>query len=147
MKIVVTTGYFNPLHSKHVDYLNKAKQFGDHLIVIINNDSQVKLKKSIEFHNQEERIKIVSNLKCVDEVILCIDSDSTVSETLKYIYNKYKHCDLIFVKSGDRNKYNTIEFPLLIQLGYKCYWDIIEYDDSISSSIIKNNIKNENKNI
>ena len=39
-KIVVASGYFDPLHSGHIEYLQKSKELGDLLIVIVNNDSQ-----------------------------------------------------------------------------------------------------------
>lgn len=143
MKVIITTGYFNPLHSKHIEYLNKAKTFGDYLIVILNNDYQVELKKSIKFFDQNERFQIVSNLKPVDEVILSIDKDSTVLETLKYIRKNHAEDELIFVKSGDRTPENTLELELLNNLEFKCHWNIIEYDKTISSTIIKNKINNE----
>ena len=36
MKVVVISGYFNPLHVGHLDYIENAKKLGDYLIVIIN---------------------------------------------------------------------------------------------------------------
>ena len=45
MKIVVTSGYFDPLHVGHIECLELAKQLGDKLIVIVNSDLQAKLKK------------------------------------------------------------------------------------------------------
>ena len=45
MIIVAVSGYFDPLHRGHVEYLKLAKQLGDKLIVILNNDNQVRLKK------------------------------------------------------------------------------------------------------
>jgi cytidyltransferase-like protein len=40
MKTVVVSGYFNPLHKGHIDYISAAKKLGDYLIVIVNNDRQ-----------------------------------------------------------------------------------------------------------
>ena len=37
-KVVIASGYFDPLHVGHVEYLNMAKTLGDTLVVIINND-------------------------------------------------------------------------------------------------------------
>ena len=37
-KIVVISGYFNPLHVGHVDYIVTAKSLGDELWVIVNSD-------------------------------------------------------------------------------------------------------------
>ena len=37
MRVVVVSGYFNPIHSGHLDYLEAASNLGDHLVVIVNN--------------------------------------------------------------------------------------------------------------
>ena len=70
MKIVATSGYFDPLHVGHLECLKLARELGDKLIVIINNDLQAKLKKGKSFMSQEDRMKIVGALACVDEVLL-----------------------------------------------------------------------------
>jgi rfaE bifunctional protein nucleotidyltransferase chain/domain len=93
---VVASGYFNPLHKGHVEYLEKAKALGDELIVIVNSDKQRALKGSKEFMHEEERMLIVAALRCVDEVVLSIDEDTTVCNTLRLIEPD------IFAKGGDR---------------------------------------------
>lgn len=45
MKIVIASGYFDPIHVGHIEYIKLAKQLGDKLIVILNNDKQCILKK------------------------------------------------------------------------------------------------------
>ena len=84
MKIVATSGYFDPLHVGHLECLEMAKKLGDKLIVIVNSDLQAQLKKGKSFMNEQDRLKIVSALKCVDEVFLSIDKDKTQCESLKY---------------------------------------------------------------
>ena len=76
MRVIVISGYFNPIHSGHIDYIKSAKQRGDVLVVIVNNDNQVELKGSVPFQNENERFKIVSNIKGVDRTVLSIDEDS-----------------------------------------------------------------------
>ena len=66
MKLVIASGYFNPLHRGHVSYLEEAKKLGDKLFVIVNNDIQVKLKGSKEFLDANERELIVKALRVVD---------------------------------------------------------------------------------
>ena len=44
MKIVATSGYFDPLHVGHLECLELAKELGDKLIVIVNSDLKAKLK-------------------------------------------------------------------------------------------------------
>ena len=43
MRVVVISGYFNPIHTGHLDYIKAASKLGDRLVVIVNNDEQVKL--------------------------------------------------------------------------------------------------------
>ena len=104
-KIIITSGYFNPLHIGHINLIREAKKFGDFLVVIVNNDEQVKLKGSTPFMEAEERVQIVKALRYADEVILSVDKDKTVAESLKLIAEKYKG-DLNFAKGGDRNAGN-----------------------------------------
>jgi cytidyltransferase-like protein len=63
MKIVIVSGYFNPVHKGHIEYFNKSKEHGDKLYVIVNNDKQRELKGSKEFQSEDERMFIVQNLK------------------------------------------------------------------------------------
>ncbi len=88
--VVITSGYFNPLHVGHVRYLREAKKLGTKLIVVINSDKQCKLKRSFLFMDEKERSEIISSLKFVDEVVLSIDKDETVCKTLKMLVDKYK---------------------------------------------------------
>ncbi len=69
-KVVFTNGCFDIIHSGHVDYLLKARQLGDVLIVGINTDASVKRIKGDKrpILMQNERAFIVSNLKPVDYV-------------------------------------------------------------------------------
>lgn len=69
-KIVFTNGCFDILHVGHVDYLNKAKLFGDILIVALNTDASIRKIKGEKrpIQPQEERAFIISNLKSVDFV-------------------------------------------------------------------------------
>lgn len=98
MKIVVTSGYFDPLHVGHLECLKMAKKLGDKLIVIVNSDLQAKLKKGKSFMKEKDRMKIILALKYVDEVFLSIDKDNSQCESLKFLKPN------IFAKGGDRNQ-------------------------------------------
>ena len=71
-KVVFTNGVFDLLHTGHVDYLTKAKQKGDVLIVAVNSDLSVKkIKGELRpIVRQKERAFIISSLKPVDYVFL-----------------------------------------------------------------------------
>jgi cytidyltransferase-like protein len=109
--IAIASGYFNPVHKGHIELFERAKEIADRLIVIVNNDAQRELKGSKEFQNEEERCKIISSLKPVDGVLLSIDTDRTVTESLKLLHERYKKLEintpgleykLIFVNGGDQ---------------------------------------------
>lgn len=84
-KVVFTNGCFDILHAGHVDYITKAKSFGDILIVALNSDSSVtKIKgKNRPIVPLQERAFIISNLKAVDYVISF--EEETPLETIKKI--------------------------------------------------------------
>ena len=118
MKAIIVSGYFNPLHKGHLEYLNNAKAIADKLIVIVNNDYQRELKGSKVFQDEEERFVIVSNLKSVDEVVLSIDQDRTVCETIRHISEKFgKDCELAFANGGDQSNESSPEAPICNELG------------------------------
>ena len=102
MKKVAVSGYFDPLHIGHLEYLKLAKSLGDYLIVIVNSNYQCKIKKGKPFMDENDRIEIVRNLKMVDEVFLSIDKDRTVCKSLEKIRPD------IFANGGDRS---TDEVP------------------------------------
>ena len=103
MKKVCISGYFDPLHVGHLEYINKAKELGDYLVVIVNNNSQCKLKKGKFFMDEKDRVEIVKNLKSVDEVFLSIDKDKTVSKSLEKLKPS------VFANGGDRKNYEIPE--------------------------------------
>lgn len=95
---VAASGYFDPLHIGHVQYLNHAATLGDRLVVIVNSSEQAYQKKGYEFMPFEERVEVVRALASVDEVIGCFDEDGSVCQTLAHLQPD------IFAKGGDRVK-------------------------------------------
>ena len=104
MKIVIISGYFNPIHVGHINYIKSASALGNKLITIINNDIQAKKRCVQNNMKEQDRMKVVSALKHIDDVILSIDTDESVTETLKKVVKKYSFCDrnrFIFANGGD----------------------------------------------
>ena len=85
MKKVAISGYFDPFHVGHLEYIELSKKLGDYLIVIVNNNHQCKLKKGKSFMDEKDRMKIISALEYVDEVFLSVDNDKTVCKSLEKI--------------------------------------------------------------
>ena len=113
MKKVCISGYFDPLHVGHLEYINKARELGDYLLVIVNNNSQCILKKGKFFMDEKDRVEIVKNLKSVDEVFLSIDKDKTVSKSLEKLKPS------VFANGGDRKNYEIPESKICKQHGIK----------------------------
>ena len=76
-RIVFTNGCFDLLHLGHVDYLEKARQLGDRLVVGINTDASVQRLKGPSRPIQDEtaRAHIMAALQFVDLVVL-FDEDT-----------------------------------------------------------------------
>lgn len=102
-KLIIVSGYFNPLHKGHLDLFEKAKEVGDLLCVIVNNDIQRGLKGSKFFQDQDERIQIIRALSIVDMAWISVDKDLTQNETLKVMVDKfYGSMKLAFANGGDQ---------------------------------------------
>jgi rfaE bifunctional protein nucleotidyltransferase chain/domain len=119
MKTVFTNGCFDILHRGHVEYLQKAKTFGDRLVVGLNSDASVqRLKgKSRPIQDQQSRKIILEALRCVDEVII-FDED-TPYELIKKIQPDvlvkgadYKPEDIVGydIVKGKGGEVRTVEF-------------------------------------
>ena len=117
-KAIIVSGYFNPLHKGHLEYLNTAKALCDELFVIVNSDHHRELIGSKAFQDEEERLLIVSNIKAVDKAILSIDHDRTVCESIRKITEQYgTQYDLAFANGGDQKNDTIPEIPVCKELG------------------------------
>lgn len=108
MKIVIVSGFFNPLHGGHLDMIEAAAKMGDKLVVVVNNDVQQVLKKDKIILPEQNRIRLIQALRDVDESLVAIDQDPTVTQTLKLIAEKYPNDELIFANGGDRDSEKAI---------------------------------------
>ena len=116
-KVVIVSGYFDPIHVGHLEYLQMASQLGDTLLVIINNDEQAKLKKGESFMSEKDRMEIVFALECVDEVLISCDKDASVCKSLELAAQFNPMADLIFAKGGDRHFGEVPEVDTCKKLG------------------------------
>jgi len=71
-KIVLVGGCFDILHLGHIQFLEGAKKYGDHLMLLLESDTTVKQLKGAErpIHTQKDRAKLLSALSAVDSVCL-----------------------------------------------------------------------------
>jgi cytidyltransferase-like protein len=117
-KLVIVSGYFNPIHKGHLEYFQNARALGDELLVIVNSDFQRELKGTKAFQDENERLFIVSNIKAVDRALISIDQDRTVCATLTHIAGELgSEYRLAFANGGDQNNDTIPERPVCEQLG------------------------------
>jgi cytidyltransferase-like protein len=130
----IVSGYFNPIHRGHIEYINAAKLRGDFLIVIVNSDKQVKLKGSVPFMDEEHRLFIVNNLKSVDLAFIAQDEDKTVAASLRTIRENFPNDELSFFNGGDRNMINSESAEVKVCKECKIKYVILEQPKVASSS-------------
>lgn len=135
MKIVITSGYFNPLHRGHLAYLKAAKRLGDQLFVIVNNEVQVKLKGSYPFMEQWERAEIIASLRGIDAVYMAQDTDRQVKETIRQIVSDAPKEEYIFANGGDVDKCPEEDFCK--EMGIKVVYRVGGNKIQSSSTLIK----------
>ncbi len=135
--IIATSGAMDPIHVGHLELLQKAKSLaGDNgkLIVIVNTDEFLIRKKGYAFMPLKERVAIISAIKYVDEVVVCIDEDQTVCKTLRLL--KETHNIEAFAKGGDRSATEIPEAPICAELNIKIIDGLGEKIQS-SSDLVK----------
>lgn len=113
--IVAVSGGFDPIHVGHIRMLKEAKQLGDKLVVILNNDNWLNKKKGYFFIPQDERKEILEAISCVDEVIITQHprnpDDMSVCKELETIHPS------IFANGGDRVLENIPEVETCKKIG------------------------------
>ena len=108
-KVVAVSGYFDPLTPTHLVYFQAARKLGDLLVVLLNNDDQLLMKrKGTKLEGRiryplMDRALILDELRTVDTVVASIDTGKGISETLKIVKPH------IFAEGGDRNLTNLPE--------------------------------------
>lgn len=83
-KIVITYGTFDMFHIGHLRLLQRLKKLGDKLIVAVSTDEFNAIKGKATVIPFADRVEIVQNIKCVDEVIAENDWEQKVSDIQKY---------------------------------------------------------------
>lgn len=134
-KIVFTNGCFDIIHAGHVDYLEKAKSYGDILVVGLNSDDSVKRLKGKDrpINPQEYRKKVLEALKPVDLVII-FDED-TPERLIKEVKPD------ILVKGGDYTINTIVGADFVMSYGGQV--KIIDFVYDISTTKILEKARSE----
>lgn len=79
---VWTNGCFDVIHAGHVALFEYARSLGDRLIVGLDTDERVRLSKgqSRPIHTLEQRMKVVSSLRFVDNVVSFSSDDELIDQ-------------------------------------------------------------------
>ncbi len=72
---VMAQGVFDIIHMGHVHYLEKARELGDELVVVVASDKTVRARKHEPITPQEMRRDLVASLRCVDRAIIGSDGE------------------------------------------------------------------------
>lgn len=145
-KIVMVSGGFDPVHIGHVRMFKEAKKLGDELVVLLNNDNWLKLKKGYVFMPEQERKEIIESFQGVDRVVLTSHEKNTKDISIsKDLLMLRPH---IFAKGGDRHVGNipTPEVLVCNQIGCEIVNDI-GFGGKVQSSseLVKKATKVKNK--
>lgn len=121
---IYTTGAFDPFHFGHLNILKRAKEMTDFVIVGVSTDELIeKAKGRKPFMPLNQRIAILSELKCVDKVIPQFDKNK------QKIVDEY-NIGAIIVGSDWKDRYPKVSCDLIY----------IDYTEGISSTIIRNEL-------
>jgi len=135
--IVYCAGIFDILHIGHLNFLEKAKSYGDILIVGVVSDKGIeryKFKKSIIPF--EQRYRIIKSLKVVDYAVKQDDTDPT--ETLKDLYKYHPHLiPNILIRAND---YKGIPPGAVFIESVRGKLIKVPYTKGISTTLIKQKI-------
>lgn len=127
MKKVVTHGTFDIIHYGHINYLEKAKTYGDYLIVFVTSDKECIRHNKKNYFNENIRLKMIKSLKCVDEVIL---RDTNLIDALKTI-----DYDILVTTDTNFKDNCEIDKPVIV----------LERTKNISTTLIKEYLSKEEK--
>ena len=106
-KVSLVTGGFDPIHSGHISYFKRAKDYSDYLVVGLNTEEWLTRKKGQYFQAWKERAEIIRHLDMVDAVISWDDADDSACGAIDKCLDIAE--EVIFCNGGDRGKGNTPE--------------------------------------
>ena len=106
-KVSLVTGGFDPIHSGHISYFERAKDLSNYLVVGINTNEWLTRKKGQYFLPWIERAEIIRHLDMVDAVISWDDADDSAIGAITKCLEISE--SVVFCNGGDRNKTNIPE--------------------------------------
>lgn len=134
---VIVSGGFDPIHAGHLNLINDASNLGK-VIVIANSDNFLIKKKGFFLMPFSERIEIIKNLKNVDLVFSSIDTDDSVSESIRALSLNKSLNIKYFANGGDRAGIKDIpEFQICKENNIELVFDVGGGKTQSSSSLVE----------
>ena len=137
-RAAIVSGYFNPLHIGLLQMMEAAHEIGDgYLVVIVNSDEQQRMKKGKVIFDEETRLRIVKALRVVDDAFIAVDTDGSVTESLRKVREAYPDTELVFCNGGDRRDPGAMpitESEVCAELGIEMAFGVGGDDKADSSS-------------
>ena len=106
-KVSLVTGGFDPIHSGHISYFERAKDLSNYLVVGINTNEWLTRKKGQYFLPWIERAEIIRHFDMVDAVISWDDEDDSALGAIAKCLDISE--EVIFCNGGDRTSGNIPE--------------------------------------
>lgn len=100
-RLIIVSGYFDPLSIEELTFLKKCKSKGDWLIVGIHSDWYMLYAQGGYVQKYDVRREILKNVNCVDEIMTFNDSDGTVCQLLKIAKICYPDAMITYISQED----------------------------------------------
>jgi rfaE bifunctional protein nucleotidyltransferase chain/domain len=132
-KIVFSNGCFDLVHKGHIDYLNRAADLGDVLVMGLNTDASVSKLKGPHrpIQDEQSRLLIMAALQCVSAVVLF--NEETPYDLIKLVQPD------VLVKGSDYKPENIVGYDIVTTKGGMV--KTIDFLPGYSTSAIEKKIK------
>lgn len=137
--VVLAGGCFDILHQGHIEFLKKAKEQGDYLLVLLESDEKIQELKGIDrpIHDQKYRAKILASLSTVNYVIILPKLEN--NQDYDKLITSLKP-DIIAATKGDKYKYHKERQAKIINAKVVEVTDVILNKSTTNLLEILNNI-------
>lgn len=130
-KNVYVIGVFDMLHRGHIEFLKKAKDLGERLIVAVNGDNMVTSYKRQPIYSEIDRLEIIKSIKFIDEAFIIKGYDN------KEYIEKYNIDIIVHGDDWDREGYiNQIRVTEEYLQQHYVELKLVPYTNGVSTSKI-----------
>lgn len=132
-KIVFTNGCFDIIHLGHIDYLARAADFGDKMVIGLNTDTSVSRIKgpTRPINDQRSRAMVLASLGFISAVVLF--DEPTPYELIKLVQPE------VLIKGADYKPEDIVGYDIVMAAGGSV--QTIPFVDGYSTSAIEQRIR------